>query len=171
MEFCRAEARVCNGKFRQDFMINQSQSLNSPKQRQDRRLLRLQTVMNSPSCRALLRSAPKASGLVRSGIQQHSRRLATAVDTRQKVCYSQEAMRKRALTSTKDPAEFDQVTTLPNGVRVATEALPGPFSGIGVYVDAGSRYEDEELRGVSHIIDRLAFKVMELCSKCISVQH
>ena len=41
---------------------------------------------------------------------------------------------------------------------MATEALPGPFSGIGVYVDAGSRYENEELQGVSHIIDRLAFK-------------
>jgi len=43
-------------------------------------------------------------------------------------------------------------------VRVASEALPGAFSGIGVYVDAGSRYENEALRGVSHIIDRLAFK-------------
>ncbi|KAI9750703.1 MAG: hypothetical protein M4579_006351 [Chaenotheca gracillima] len=58
----------------------------------------------------------------------------------------------------KDPTELDQITTLPNGIRVATEALPGHFSGIGVYVDAGSRYENEDLRGVSHIIDRLAFK-------------
>ncbi|KAI7547118.1 hypothetical protein KC317_g15212, partial [Hortaea werneckii] len=58
----------------------------------------------------------------------------------------------------RDPAELDQVTTLSNGVRVATEALPGHFSGIGVYIDAGSRYENEGLRGVSHIIDRLAFK-------------
>ncbi|KAF1999908.1 hypothetical protein P154DRAFT_522979 [Amniculicola lignicola CBS 123094] len=58
----------------------------------------------------------------------------------------------------KDPAELDEITTLPNGLRVATEALPGPFSGIGVYVDAGSRYENDALRGVSHIIDRLAFK-------------
>ncbi|CAG8981440.1 hypothetical protein HYALB_00013633 [Hymenoscyphus albidus] len=58
----------------------------------------------------------------------------------------------------KDPAELDQVTTLPNGIRVATEALPGHFSGIGVYMDAGSRYENEHLRGVSHIMDRLAFK-------------
>jgi mitochondrial-processing peptidase subunit alpha len=41
---------------------------------------------------------------------------------------------------------------------VATESLPGPFSGVGVYIDAGSRYEDESLRGCSHIIDRLAFK-------------
>jgi processing peptidase subunit alpha len=50
------------------------------------------------------------------------------------------------------------VTTLPNGVRVATEALPGHFSGIGVYIDAGSRYENGYLRGCSHIMDRLAFK-------------
>jgi len=41
---------------------------------------------------------------------------------------------------------------------VATEALPGPFSAVGVYVDAGSRYESKELEGVSHIVDRLAFK-------------
>ncbi|PQE12149.1 Mitochondrial-processing peptidase subunit alpha protein [Rutstroemia sp. NJR-2017a BVV2] len=54
--------------------------------------------------------------------------------------------------------ELDQITTLSNGVRVATEALPGHFSGIGVYIDAGSRYENEYLRGCSHIMDRLAFK-------------
>lgn len=54
--------------------------------------------------------------------------------------------------------ELDQLTELPNGLRVATESLPGPFSGVGVYVDAGSRYENESLRGISHIIDRLAFK-------------
>ena len=60
--------------------------------------------------------------------------------------------------SEKEPTDLDQITTLSNGIRVATEALPGHFSGIGVYVDAGSRYENEGLRGVSHIIDRLAFK-------------
>ncbi|EXJ55898.1 mitochondrial processing peptidase [Cladophialophora yegresii CBS 114405] len=58
----------------------------------------------------------------------------------------------------KDPVELDHITKLSNGVRVATESLPGPFSGVGVYIDAGSRYEDESLRGVSHIVDRLAFK-------------
>ena len=41
---------------------------------------------------------------------------------------------------------------------MATESLPGPFSGVGVYVDAGSRYENESFRGLSHIVDRLAFK-------------
>ncbi|KAF1357459.1 hypothetical protein EJ07DRAFT_129062 [Lizonia empirigonia] len=90
---------------------------------------------------------PLARGLVQASSQAPShlsktarRRLATVV--------AQE----------RDPAELDQMTTLPNGIRVATEALPGHFSGIGVYIDAGSRYENEALRGVSHIIDRLAFK-------------
>ncbi|KAL1954462.1 hypothetical protein VTO42DRAFT_1138 [Malbranchea cinnamomea] len=61
-------------------------------------------------------------------------------------------------TQGKDPVELDQITELSNGLRVATESLPGPFAGVGVYVDAGSRYENEYLRGVSHILDRLAFK-------------
>ncbi|KAG0174150.1 Mitochondrial-processing peptidase subunit alpha [Apophysomyces sp. BC1034] len=51
-----------------------------------------------------------------------------------------------------------QVTTLPNGIRIASENTPGHFSSVGVYVDAGSRYETDLTRGVSHILDRLAFK-------------
>ncbi|KAI1816222.1 putative mitochondrial processing peptidase alpha subunit [Poronia punctata] len=58
----------------------------------------------------------------------------------------------------KEPTELDQITTLPNGVRVASEALPGSFSGVGVYVEAGSRFETPQLSGLSHIVDRLAFK-------------
>lgn len=41
---------------------------------------------------------------------------------------------------------------------MASEALPGSFSGVGVYIEAGSRFENQALRGVSHIMDRLAFK-------------
>ncbi|KAK3357089.1 peptidase M16 inactive domain-containing protein [Lasiosphaeria hispida] len=62
------------------------------------------------------------------------------------------------LPKAKEPTTRDKVTTLPNGVRVASEDLPDAFSGVGVYIDAGSRYENESLRGVSHIMDRLAFK-------------
>ncbi|KAM7184322.1 Peptidase M16 inactive domain containing protein [Rhypophila sp. PSN 637] len=58
----------------------------------------------------------------------------------------------------KDPTEADKITTLPNGIRVASEDLPDAFSGVGVYIDAGSRYENDYLRGASHIMDRLAFK-------------
>lgn len=52
-----------------------------------------------------------------------------------------------------------QITTLPNQIRVATEATPGHFAGVGLYVDAGSRYETLETAGVSHFLDRMAFKV------------
>ncbi|KAK8092060.1 hypothetical protein PG997_002421 [Apiospora hydei] len=58
----------------------------------------------------------------------------------------------------KETTELDQITTLPNGVRVASEALPGSFSGVGVYIEAGSRFENGYLSGVSHLVDRLAFK-------------
>ncbi|RMZ71173.1 Mitochondrial-processing peptidase subunit alpha [Pyrenophora seminiperda CCB06] len=77
--------------------------------------------------------------------------------TRSATCASRRAL-ATAVAEERDPVELDQITTLPNGIRVATEALPGHFSGIGVYVDAGSRYENDALRGVSHIIDRLAYK-------------
>jgi len=52
-----------------------------------------------------------------------------------------------------------KVTTLPNKVRVASEALPGHFHALGVYIDAGSRYESSLTSGCSHLLDRLAFKV------------
>ncbi|KAK3996037.1 mitochondrial-processing peptidase subunit alpha [Cladorrhinum sp. PSN332] len=61
-------------------------------------------------------------------------------------------------TRPKEPTERDKLTILPNGVRVASEDLPDAFSGVGVYIDAGSRYENDSLRGASHIMDRLAFK-------------
>ncbi|THV07480.1 LuxS/MPP-like metallohydrolase [Dendrothele bispora CBS 962.96] len=51
-----------------------------------------------------------------------------------------------------------QVTTLPNKIRVATDAVPGYFSSVGLYVDAGTRYETPDTIGVSHFIDRMAFK-------------
>ncbi|ANZ77155.1 BA75_03705T0 [Komagataella pastoris] len=53
-----------------------------------------------------------------------------------------------------------KLTKLPNGIRVITDEAPGHFSAMGIFVDAGSRYESQfpELTGHSHIIDRLAFK-------------
>lgn len=52
-----------------------------------------------------------------------------------------------------------KVTSLSNGVRVATDPTPGHFVAAGVYVDAGSRYEGNRTRGASHMVDRLGFKV------------
>ncbi|KAJ4485772.1 Metalloenzyme, LuxS/M16 peptidase-like protein [Lentinula aciculospora] len=56
------------------------------------------------------------------------------------------------------PVNATQITTLPNKIRVATDPTPGYFSSVGLYVDAGSRYETPETSGASHFIDRLAFR-------------
>ncbi|WWC71693.1 uncharacterized protein I206_105651 [Kwoniella pini CBS 10737] len=63
-----------------------------------------------------------------------------------------------ASTSAPPLSSASVVTTLPNKIRVATEALPGHFHAVGVYVDAGSRFESSRTSGISHLLDRLAFK-------------
>ena len=54
-----------------------------------------------------------------------------------------------------------QLTSLSNGVRVVTDCTPGHFSALGAYVDGGSRFEDPERPGISHIVDRMAWKSTE----------
>ncbi|KAJ1957019.1 Mitochondrial-processing peptidase subunit alpha, partial [Linderina pennispora] len=49
-------------------------------------------------------------------------------------------------------------TTLANGLRITSEHNPGHFTALGVYVDAGSRYEDGATAGYAHLMDRLAFR-------------
>jgi len=61
--------------------------------------------------------------------------------------------------STAASAPSVEITALPNRLRVATENGPGHFSCLGLYVDAGARYEVPSTSGVSHFLDRMAFKV------------
>jgi hypothetical protein len=56
-------------------------------------------------------------------------------------------------------AEGTRITTLNNKIRVATETSPGYFASVGIYFDAGSRYETPETSGASHFLERLAYKV------------
>ncbi|WP_375454736.1 M16 family metallopeptidase [uncultured Methylobacterium sp.] len=52
-----------------------------------------------------------------------------------------------------------RITTLDNGVTVATEAMPGVATAtLGVWVGAGSRHERAEESGLSHLIEHMAFK-------------
>ncbi|KAJ1722925.1 Mitochondrial-processing peptidase subunit alpha [Coemansia erecta] len=53
------------------------------------------------------------------------------------------------------------VTTFPNGLRVVSENNPGHFTALGVYVDAGSRYESPSTSGYAHLMDRMAFRNSE----------
>ncbi|MCH2546647.1 MAG: insulinase family protein [Alphaproteobacteria bacterium] len=50
-------------------------------------------------------------------------------------------------------------TRLPNGLRVATEAMPGAHSiALAISVDVGSRYEQSRENGLSHFLEHMAFK-------------
>ena len=51
-----------------------------------------------------------------------------------------------------------RVTTLSNGLRVATESGPGETATVGVWIDTGSRYEDEKTNGVAHFLEHMTFK-------------
>ncbi|KAI3730711.1 hypothetical protein L1987_61886 [Smallanthus sonchifolius] len=52
-----------------------------------------------------------------------------------------------------------RVTTLPNGLRVATESnLASQTATVGVWIDAGSRFETEETNGVAHFLEHMIFK-------------
>src|SRR5690606_24882013 len=54
------------------------------------------------------------------------------------------------------------VTTLPNGLIVASDFMPGIETvSVGVWVGVGTRHEPEPLNGVSHLLEHMAFKGTE----------
>lgn len=52
-----------------------------------------------------------------------------------------------------------QVTRLPNGFTIATEANPNYNTATtGIWIDAGSRFETEATNGTAHFLEHMAFK-------------
>ncbi len=52
-----------------------------------------------------------------------------------------------------------QFDTLPNGLRVVTENMPGfESASIGIWVTAGGRHEALEQNGIAHFLEHMAFK-------------
>lgn len=52
-----------------------------------------------------------------------------------------------------------QFTTLPNGLRIASERLPGVESvALAVSCGVGARHESKEENGISHLLEHMAFK-------------
>ncbi|CAN6441373.1 unnamed protein product [Victoria cruziana] len=51
-----------------------------------------------------------------------------------------------------------KITTLANGVKIASETSMNPAASIGLYVDCGSIYETPTSFGASHLLERMAFK-------------
>jgi len=63
------------------------------------------------------------------------------------------------MTSPISPVRDIEMTTLANGVRVITEAMPHVRSvSVGVWINAGSRSETPEQNGISHFIEHMLFK-------------
>lgn len=52
-----------------------------------------------------------------------------------------------------------QVTGLDNGLRVASEDSGSATATVGLWIDAGSRYENDNNNGVAHFLEHMAFKV------------
>lgn len=56
-------------------------------------------------------------------------------------------------------APSTDVTTLESGLRVASETVQGSATAtVGVWIDAGSRYETAENNGVAHFLEHITFK-------------
>jgi predicted Zn-dependent peptidase len=52
-----------------------------------------------------------------------------------------------------------RLTTLENGLRVATRAMPGiETAAVGLYAEAGSRHEPAPLNGIAHLYEHMVFK-------------
>ncbi|KAJ8958413.1 hypothetical protein NQ318_002195 [Aromia moschata] len=51
-----------------------------------------------------------------------------------------------------------KVTTLNSGIRVATEDWGSQTATVGIWIDAGSRYENSKNNGVAHFMEHMAFK-------------
>ncbi|KAJ0090524.1 hypothetical protein Patl1_13388 [Pistacia atlantica] len=56
-----------------------------------------------------------------------------------------------------EPAKT-KITTLPNGVKIASETSVSPAASIGLYVDCGSIYESPISFGATHLLERMAFR-------------
>ncbi|KAK3717304.1 hypothetical protein QZH41_002309 [Actinostola sp. cb2023] len=70
---------------------------------------------------------------------------------------------------------FMWVTTLDNGMKVVSLETHAPSSRVGLFIDAGSRYESQENRGVTHFVrsaafsstqDRTAFRIARELEQC-----
>ncbi|PVF98488.1 putative MAS1-mitochondrial processing peptidase beta chain precursor [Serendipita vermifera] len=61
--------------------------------------------------------------------------------------------------ATHVPGPFTQISTLPNGLTVATETHPhAQTATVGVWIDAGSRAETDATNGTAHFLEHMAFK-------------
>lgn len=68
--------------------------------------------------------------------------------------------RYNGIIDTQSPlADGAQLTKLDNGIRIVTDYMPHVASvSLGLWVDAGARYETLEENGMSHLLEHMLFK-------------
>ncbi|TFK69506.1 hypothetical protein BDN72DRAFT_819893 [Pluteus cervinus] len=65
----------------------------------------------------------------------------------------------RGFATAHNVGPFTEVTTLSNGLTVATESHPhAQTATVGVWIDAGSRAETDKTNGTAHFLEHMAFK-------------
>ncbi|TFK39069.1 Metalloenzyme, LuxS/M16 peptidase-like protein [Crucibulum laeve] len=65
----------------------------------------------------------------------------------------------RGFATATNLGPFTEVSTLSNGLTVATEAHPhAQTATVGVWIDAGSRAETDKTNGTAHFLEHMAFK-------------
>ncbi|KAE8222634.1 hypothetical protein CF319_g4200 [Tilletia indica] len=126
------------------------------------------TSMSGASAARLLSIASSSSSSVAQQQSQNPRRngsrLPRAAPSSQVLRALESSSRSYASAAATGPiptSALVEISQLPNKVTVATEATPGHFSSLGIYVDVGSRYERQYVpgeSGVCHLLDRMAFK-------------
>eukprot|EP00933_Yihiella_yeosuensis_P082207 TRINITY_DN95999_c0_g1_i1.p1 TRINITY_DN95999_c0_g1~~TRINITY_DN95999_c0_g1_i1.p1 ORF type:complete len:476 (+),score=90.85 TRINITY_DN95999_c0_g1_i1:105-1532(+) len=65
---------------------------------------------------------------------------------------------QRQLTAGVLQQPATEVTTLPSGLRVASQPTSDETVTVGVWIDAGSRFESKENNGTAHFLEHMAFK-------------
>ena len=75
------------------------------------------------------------------------------------VCNEQQGTRALATAISSTAAPITEISTLSNGLTVATEAHPhAQTATVGVWIDAGSRAETDATNGTAHFLEHMAFK-------------
>ena len=66
---------------------------------------------------------------------------------------------RRFLNTASSPVPTFKTSTLPNGLTVASEVMPGTKTAtVGVWINAGSRADNPKNSGTAHFLEHLAFK-------------
>jgi processing peptidase subunit beta len=68
------------------------------------------------------------------------------------------ALRNASRSFSSGVSPLTELTTLPNGMRVASEARFGETASVGIWIDAGSRLETSQNNGTAHFLEHLSFK-------------